>query len=89
MDLQILANFSSLIDQYKKAKATGNAKLQALDNNTCTLSVKAFNEQTGESEWKFLGNLPTKAIDQVILEKQKEITEIEVLKNDMRKLLTL
>jgi len=83
MDLQVLANFSSLIDQYKKAKETGSEKLQVLDKETCTLSVKTFNEQTGEVEWKFLGNLPVNAIDLIQTEKKKEITEIEKLKADM------
>jgi hypothetical protein len=41
-DLQILANFSHLIDQYKRAKAGGNDKLQALDKDTCTLSAKVY-----------------------------------------------
>lgn len=83
MDLQILANFSALIDQYKKAKTAGNDKLQVLDKNTCTLSVKTFNDQTGEVEWKFLGNLPVDAIDSIIAEKKAEMIEIEKLKTSM------
>jgi hypothetical protein len=82
-DLQALANFSHLIDQYKRAKAGGNDKLQVLDKDTCTLSVKVYDRQTGEASWQFLGNLPLAAVDEVKQQKLDEIAEIDALKAAM------
>ena len=83
MDLQLLANFSALIEQYQKAKAAGNDKLLKLDEQTCSLNVRTYNEQTSEIEWKFLGNLPTAGVDLVVAAKQEEIDRINALKVDM------
>lgn len=83
MDVQVLANFSHLIDRYKKAKMANNARVQALDGSTCSLNVKVFNEQNGEAEWRFLGNIPVDAIDEVRAAKETEIADLDALKSEM------
>lgn len=82
-ELQVLANMTALVSQYRTAKNAGNSRVNPLDEKTCSLSVQVYDERTGTPSWRHLGNLTREGLAQVIKAREDEIAEIRAIDADL------
>jgi len=80
MNIQEYTNMDTLIRQYEKAS---EKLITKLDDTTCSLNAKKYDEQTGEPFWHNLGNISTTGITEIVKAKQDEIDKFNLIKAEI------
>ena len=64
-------------------ETTEDKILQKIDNITCSINNKRFDEITGKPFWQTLGNISTDTLDDLVTFKQAEIDRLIAIKEEV------